>query len=125
MTYGQIRSFERSMLKTVDHRLAFEIAPLGHALLDRLDLLLVDEHLEVAGIGEIDLGGEHRRRDDAPVVAHGHERQRHRQHGAADAIADGVDLVLAGRLFDCVERGERALAHIVFERLAWRAARPD
>ena len=46
-----------------------------------------------------------------------HFRQRRRQHGAADAIADGVDLVLAGRLFDCVERRKRPFADVVFEGL--------
>ena len=36
---------------------------------------------------------------------------------AADAIADGVHLVLAGRLLDGVERGERPLAHVFFQAL--------
>ena len=34
---------------------------------------------------------------------------------AADAIADGVDLVLAGRELDRIERGERAFVHVVLE----------
>ena len=99
------------------HRLAVEIAALGHALLDRLDLLLVDEDLEIAGIGEVYLGGEQRCRHDAFVVPRRHGRERHRQHGAADAIADRVHLVLAGRLLDHVERRERTLAHVILEGL--------
>ena len=36
---------------------------------------------------------------------------------AADAIADGVDIALAGRLLDHIERRERTLAHVVVEAL--------
>ena len=34
---------------------AVEIAGLGHLVLDDLELLGVDEQLEIAGVGEIDL----------------------------------------------------------------------
>ena len=33
----------------------------------------------------------------------------------ADAIADGIDLFLAGDGFDSVERGDDAFAHVFFE----------
>ena len=107
------------------HRLDFEIAALGHSLFERRDLLLVDEDLEIAGIGEVDLGGEQGRRHDALVVPGRHGRERDRQQRAADAIADGVNLVLAGRLLDRVERRERSFADVILEALSARDGRRD
>ena len=98
------------------HGAAFQIAVLGHLLFDGRDLLLVDEDLEIAGMGEIDLRREQGRRDDAVVVARRHRRECDREQGAADAVADRMHLVLADRFLDGVERGERAFAHIVLER---------
>ena len=54
---------------------------------------------------------------DALVALRRHVGERDGEQRAADAIADGVDLGLAGRLLDGVERGERALAHVVLEAL--------
>ena len=51
--------------------------------------------------------GEQRRRHDALVLPRSHCGERDRQQRAADAIADGMDFLFAGRLFDRVERGER------------------
>ncbi len=51
-------------------------------------LLFVDEHLQVAGMGEVDLRGEQRRRQDAVLVLRGQIGQRDRQQRAADAVAD-------------------------------------
>ena len=50
------------------HLGAFEVALLVHRLLDRRHLVLVDEHFEVAGMGEIDLRGEERDAADAVVA---------------------------------------------------------
>ena len=66
-------------------------------------------------MGEVDLGGEQGRRNDPLVLPGRHGRKRDRKQRAADAIADGVYLVLAGRLLDRIERRERSLAHVVFE----------
>ena len=46
-----------------------------------------------------------------------HVGERHGKQGAADAIADGGDLLLAGRLLDRVERREDAFAHVMLEAL--------
>jgi len=46
------------------------------------------------------------------VVGRRHIGERDRQQRAADAIADGVDLSLAGDLLDGVKRRERALPHV-------------
>ena len=42
-----------------------------HLAFERRDLVFVDEHQEIAGMGEIDLRGEERRRGDAlaPLLA--------------------------------------------------------
>ena len=57
----------------------------------------------------------------AEVDAHppllGQPGQRRGEQRAADAIAGGVHLHLAGDLLDHVHRGERALLHVVFEGL--------
>ena len=47
----------------------------------------------------------------------GHVGQRRRQQRAADAVADGVDLALAGRLLDDIQRLDHAVAGIILERL--------
>ena len=53
------------MLKAVAMLRGFQIALLLHVRFELLDALLVDEHHEIAGIGEIDLRREQRRRHDA------------------------------------------------------------
>ncbi len=63
-------------------------------------------------MGEIDLGGEQRRGPDALVLFLGMQRQRRRKQRAADAIADGVDVLFAGRLLDRFQREIDALAGI-------------
>ncbi len=67
-----------------------------HGALERADLLLVDEHHEVAGLGEIDLRGEERRRRHAHAALLGEPGQRRGEQGAADAITQRVDLHFAG-----------------------------
>ena len=66
---------------------------------------------------EIDLRGEERRRRRSHAALLGKPRQRGGEQRAADAIAGGVHLHLAGDLFDHVHRGERALLHVVGEGL--------
>ena len=63
-------------------------------------------------MGEIDLRGEERRRLDALVLLLGMQRQCRGQQRAADAIADGVDVLLAGRLLDRIKREIDAFAGI-------------
>ena len=50
-----------------------------------------------------------------------HVRQRRRHQGAAEAVADGVHALLAGRLLDGVERGVDAFPHVVVEPLLGQA----
>ena len=94
---------------------------LRHPLLDGLQLLGVDEHLEIAGVSEVDLGREKGRASDAPVAGRGHVRERRRQQRAADAIADPGKLTFACRLLDAVNGGEDALAHVAVEVLVGMA----
>jgi hypothetical protein len=52
---------------------------------------------------------------DPVIAARRHVGERRRHQRAADAVADRRDLLLAGRLLDGVERGERPELHVVLE----------
>ena len=96
---------------------AFQVAELVHPGLQRAELLLVDEDGQFAGVFEVDHGGEEGRRGDALVLPGRHVGQRAGQQRAADAIADGVDLGLAGGFFDGAERRQGAFEHVVVQGL--------
>ncbi len=53
------------MLKGHRHLAALEHARRPHVALQRADLVLIDEHQEIAGMGEVDLRREECRRGDA------------------------------------------------------------
>ena len=56
------------MLKVLRHARGLEVALLLHVRFKLLDALLVDEHHQIAGIGEIDLRRKQRRRFDAVLL---------------------------------------------------------
>jgi hypothetical protein len=85
---------------------------------ERGELLLVDEHAELARLGEVGHGGQEGRALDAGVLLHRHVGEGGGEQRAAQAIADDVGIGLAGRRLDRVERGQRALQHVVLEGLA-------
>ena len=97
------------------HGRAFEIAAFAHAFFEGRYLLLVDEDLELAGLLEVDHGGEEGRALDAVVLLRRQIAQRAGEQGAAQAVADDIGLALAGRLFHRVERRQRPFRHVVFE----------
>ena len=99
------------------HPAAFEHAGSLHVALERRDLVLVDEHQEVAGVGEIDLGRKQCRRSHAHPALFSEPGQRRRKQRAPDAIAGGVDLHLAGDFFDDIHRRQRTFLHVIFEGL--------
>src|SRR5262249_11053890 len=92
-------------------------ALLAHAALDGRDLVLVDEHLQVAGIGEIDLRGEESHRAYAVVAFLREEGESGGKQRAAHAVPDRVDLLFAGRGFDRVEPVLQALPYVGFPAL--------
>ena len=106
----------------VGHPRAFKNALLLHVLFERRDLLLVDVDHQVAAIGEVDLRREQRRRGDTLTAVGGEPRQRRRQQRTADAVADRVDLHLAGDALDDIHRRERSLLHVVGKRLLTEGA---
>ncbi|MNH98014.1 hypothetical protein D3C73_507260 [compost metagenome] len=61
------------------------------------------------------LGGEEGGRGDPLVVVRRHMRQGRAQHGAADAVADGVQMRLAGLFERLLDRAIDALLHVVVE----------
>ena len=64
--------------------------PFGRKVRQRVDLVVADEILEVAGLCKVDLRGEERRAGDLPGLAlGGKNRQCRGQRGAGDAVADG------------------------------------
>ena len=83
---------------------ACQIAFFIHLVLEAGDLFLVDEYAQFAGVFEIHHGREEGRRFDAHVLLRRHIRKGGGQKGAADAVADGVDFVFAGGLFDGIQR---------------------
>ncbi len=86
------------------HLGALEVAALPHAAFQVLDLRIVDEHPELARDGKIEQRREERRRGGAPVVPLRHPRERGAEQRPSEAVTDDVDLVLAGRLADRIER---------------------
>ncbi len=99
------------------HVAGFEVALLLHALLERVQLLLVDEDAELAGFGEIDHRDEKGRALDAAVALGRQVGEGRGEQRAAEAIADHIGLALAGRLLHRVERRQRPLDHVVLEAL--------
>ena len=100
---------------------AVQIAARLHAFLQRTQLLLVDEHAEFPGLLEVQHGGEERGGPDARVARRCHPRQGAGEQRAAQAIADGVHLLLARRLPDGVQRSQDAVLHVVLKPLAGQA----
>ena len=87
------------------------------AFVERREPRLVDEDLQIAGVGEIDLRRKEGDAVDAIVAGRGHIGERQREQRAADAIARRRHLAFARRLLDHVERGQHALVHIGLEPL--------
>src|SRR5262249_17951287 len=74
-------------------------------------------HLEIAGVGKVHLCGQKRGRADALVPAVRDIGERSGEQRAAHAIAEAAYLALARDLLDHLERGKRALVHVVLEAL--------
>ena len=104
-------------VESVCHLGALEIAALAHLALQRGDLVLVDEHLELPGAGEVDERGHEARAGDSLVFLGRKVSQGGGEQRAAEAISEHIDALLAGRLLDGIERRQRALEHVVFEIL--------
>ena len=99
------------------HLAAFKIAALVHLVFQCVQLLLVDEHTQFAGFGEIHHGDEEGCGLDPVIPLHRHVRQGGGQQRAAQAIADGIDLAFAGGLLDRVQRRQVAFLHVRVEPL--------
>ena len=81
------------------------------------NLLLVDEYAQLPRLREVEQAHEVGRALYA-VIALGREIPQCRpQEGAAEAIADDIDLALAGGTCDGVQCGERTLDHVIVEAL--------
>ena len=99
------------------HLGAFQEAALGHLLFEAGHLLLVDEDAQLAGDREVEHGGEEGRRGDALVLLRRHVGECGAEQRPAQAVARGVDFLLAGLLADLVHRGQRRFGQVVLEGL--------
>ncbi len=97
------------------HVLTVEEALVAHMLLHQLQLVLVDEDRQIADIGEIQETRQEGGAGDALVALGRQIGQRRGQQGSADAEAQRVDLGLADRLLDGVQRLEHAFGDIILE----------
>ena len=77
--------------------------------------------MQVAGLGEVDLGGKERGRRERLLAARGEIGERGAEQRAADAVADDVDLVGAGLALHRIGGGQDALGHVVLEGLVREA----
>jgi hypothetical protein len=91
-------------LEGAGHLPGVEEALLPHHVLEEGDLALVDEQHQLAGLGEIGLGGEQGHGGQPVVAVARHLGARRWQQRAAEAIADRVDLGRPARSRHRVER---------------------
>ena len=92
MLRDQIRSFDRAYLERPGHLPGVEVAALPHHVFEKRDLALVDEEHQLAGLGEVDLGGEQAQARQPLVAVARHGRGCNCEQRSAEAIADCVHL---------------------------------
>jgi hypothetical protein len=95
------------------HVMALEVAALVHVLVGERELVGVDEHRNVADVGEVEQRGEQRRGRDALLAARRQVGERARDERAADAVAEDVEVGLRGRPLDRLDGGDRPLQQVV------------
>ena len=86
-----------------------------HLLLDLAQPVLVGEQQQVAGLGEVVLGGEEGVGGDPLVALRRHMGQGRAHQGAADAVADGVDVLGLRLLQRLLDAAVDALFQIIVE----------
>ena len=88
-----------------------------HGIFDGVDVLRIGEDHQIASIDEIHLGGEEGRGRNPVVTLLVKQSERCREQRAADAVADGIDLLFAGRLSDRVQSETDTLTRVGFPTL--------
>ena len=94
------------------HLAAVEEALAPHQVVQVADLVVVDEEAELAGFGEVDLGGQQGHARQAPVAVARHGGGGRREQGAAEAVADRVNAPVRNDRRDRVESGHHAEAPV-------------
>ena len=89
--------------------LALEQAALAHLHLAELDEVLVDEHVQDAGVGEVDQGGEEGGTGHGLFATRRQHGQGGRQDRAADTKTQGVDLGGPGDLLHSADGFDRSM----------------
>jgi hypothetical protein len=115
---GQLRPHQivrAQQLERAGHLARVEIALLPHRVLEIGDLAVVDEELELAGVGEIDLRRQQGHALQALVAIARHGSGGDGQHRAAQAIAASVDSRIRTDLRHDLERDHQPQTAIVIE----------
>ena len=99
------------------HLRALEVAARVHLALEVGDLLLVDEHAELARQREIEQADEVGGASHALILPRRQVGQSGAQQRAPQAVADEIDGALPGCLLHRVERRQRTFEHVVVEAL--------
>ena len=95
-------------LEGAGHLLGVEHALIPHHVFEEGDLAFVDEQHQLAGLAEIGLRREQRDAGEPVVIFARHGRRGDGEQGAADAIADSVDLAGGQYGIDRIERRDDA-----------------
>ena len=93
----QTRSLERSIWKAPAICCGVEEALFPHHVFEKRELTLVDEQHQLAGLREVGLRRQQRDRFQPVVAVARHRRSGDRQQRAAEAIADGMYLLVRAR----------------------------
>ena len=105
------------------HGGALEIALFVHGFFELANGVLVNEHLQVTDLREVQQAVEEGGALDPVVAPGGQPGEGAAEQGAANAVTDGIQLTLAGGLLNGVHGGDGAFEHVVFKTLV-RQFRP-
>ena len=111
-------------MERAGHLLGVEITLLPHQIFKKMQLALVDEQRQLAGLGEIGLRREQRQRAQTLVLVARHRAGGDREQRAAEAIAGRVNPAVRQQRRDRVQRRHDAeLAIVLHPEIAVLRAR--
>ena len=97
------------------HLLGVQVALIPHHVLEKGDLILVDEQQQLAGLGEVGLGRQQGEGAQAVVAIPGHGRGGDGQQGPPQAIADAMNPAPGQDLADGLQGRHDAQAAVVLQ----------
>ena len=103
-------------LERAAHLRATQISLCLHDVVEKIELVLGDEQLQLTGLGKVGLGGEQRQTGEAVVVVACHRGSSDGQQRAAKAVAGGMDLRITADRLHRVDRRHHTLRAVIIER---------